>query len=84
MAVDPKYARNRQWYLDREKSPEGVKKRVLRDQARTAAIKSGKLSGKNDNREIDHKKPLSKGGSNAPSNIGVLSATANRKKHVGK
>lgn len=75
------YVRNKKLYLDREASPEGVKKRVLRDQARTAAIKSGKLTGKSDPREVDHKTSLAKGGGNSPSNIGVLSAKKNREKH---
>jgi len=74
------YVRNRKLYLDREASPEGVKKRVLRDQARTQAIKTGKLSGKSDPREADHKVSLSKGGGNSPANIGVKTPTENRKK----
>ncbi len=80
MANDPSYERNRAWYLKREASPEGVKKRVQRDQARTAAIKAGKLTGKTDPREVDHKKALSKGGGNAASNTRVTTGTANRKK----
>ncbi len=78
------YQKNRAYYLAREKSEAGKKKRVQRDQARTQAIKDGKLKGKNDPREIDHRKSLSKGGSNHPSNIGVLSPTANRRKHNSK
>ncbi len=74
------YRDNKAWYLAREASPEGVKKRRERDQARTSAIKSGKLTGKSDPREVDHKTPLSKGGGNAKSNIGIKSTTANRRK----
>jgi hypothetical protein len=74
------YKANKAYYLARESSAEGKAKRTKRDQARTAAIKSGKLTGKSDPREVDHKTPLSKGGGNANSNIGVTSTTANRKK----
>jgi 5-methylcytosine-specific restriction endonuclease McrA len=35
---------------------------------------------KGDPREVDHKKPLSKGGSNKRSNLRVVSKTTNRKK----
>jgi 5-methylcytosine-specific restriction endonuclease McrA len=34
-----------------------------------------------DPREVDHKKPLSKGGSNSKSNLRVVSRTENRKKY---
>lgn len=78
-ASDPSYWRNRQWYLDRESSPEGKKKRVERDQARTAEIKAGKLSP-HSKLTVDHKTPLSKGGGNSRSNLRVVSAKANRSK----
>ena len=73
------YMRNRAWYLAREASPEGVKKRVLRDQARTKEIKAGKLSP-HSKLTVDHKKSLAKGGTDAMSNLQVLSAKANRRK----
>lgn len=82
MPKDPQdYEKNRAYYLARESSQEGKDKRVKRAQARTAAIKSGKLSGKSDPREVDHKTPLSKGGGNHASNLRVTSTTANRKKY---
>ena len=77
------YQKYKSWYLAREASAEGVRKRVLRDQARTAAIKSGALTGKSDKREVDHKTPLSKGGGNGKGNTRVTSRTANRKKYTG-
>lgn len=81
MPKDPQdYEKNRAWYLAREKSAAGKKKRVERDQARTAMIKSGALKGASDPREVDHKTPLSKGGGNGRSNLRVTSQTANRKK----
>ena len=49
--------------------------RSLRNQARR---KMGLAKG--DPREVDHKKPLSKGGSNAKSNLRAVSRTTNRKK----
>ena len=77
------YEKNKAYYLARESSAEGKKKRTVRDQARTAAIKSGALKGKADPREIDHVKPLSKGGGNGAGNTRVTSRTANRKKYNG-
>ncbi|WP_209304376.1 HNH endonuclease signature motif containing protein [Muribacter muris] len=60
-------------------TPEQIANRSARNKARRVMEKEvGKsaLKGK----EVDHKKPLSKGGSNARSNLQVLSKTANRKK----
>lgn len=75
------YLRNRAYYLAREASPEGEKKRVERDQARTYEIKAGKLKGKGDPREVDHIKSLAKGGSGtSKQNLQVLSRTKNRRK----
>ena len=36
-----------------------------------------------DPREVDHKKPMSKGGSNGRGNLRAISRTQNRKKHNG-
>jgi len=36
-----------------------------------------------DSREVDHKKPLSKGGGNGKKNIRAVSRTTNRKKYDG-
>jgi len=73
------YMRNRDWYLAREASPEGVKKRVERDQARTKEIKAGKISP-HSKLTVDHKKPLSRGGGNAASNLALVSGRKNRQK----
>lgn len=82
MPKDPlDYEKNKSYYINRETSPEGLKKRRAREKARNDAIKEGRLSGKNDPREIDHKKPLSKGGGNHPKNTRVTTPTANRKKY---
>jgi 5-methylcytosine-specific restriction endonuclease McrA len=73
------YERNKAWYLAREASPEGVKKRVLRDQARTKEIKAGKISP-HSKLTVDHIRPLKKGGTDAVSNLRVVTGKANREK----
>lgn len=60
-------------------SKKGKKDRAARNQARKVAKREGRVK-KGDGKEIDHKKPLSKGGSNAKSNQRVVSRAANRKK----
>ena len=60
-------------------SKKGKKDRAARNQARKVAKREGRVK-KGDGKEIDHKKPLSKGGSNAKSNQRVVSRTTNRKK----
>lgn len=57
--------------------PDQKKKRAMRNKARRQAIKDGKVK-KGDGKDIDHKKPLRSGGSNAKSNQRVRSASANR------
>lgn len=74
------YERYKKYYLAREASPEGVKKRVERDQARTKMIKAGKIT-KHDPREVDHKRSLEKGGGNGVGNLQVLTRRANRRKY---
>ena len=58
--------------------PEQKKKRAMRNKARRQAIKDGRVS-KGDGKDIDHKTPLSAGGSNAKSNTRVKSRSSNRK-----
>ena len=55
--------------------PEQKKNRAMRNAARK---KMGLEVG--DPREVDHKKPLSKGGSNNKNNLRVVSQKTNRKK----
>lgn len=57
--------------------PEQKKKRAMRNKARAQAIKAGTVK-KGDGKDVTHKKPLSKGGSNAKSNRGVQPASKNR------
>lgn len=57
--------------------PARVKKRVKNNQARTMLEKEGKVR-KGDGKDVDHKKPLRSGGSNARSNLRVQPKSQNR------
>ena len=57
--------------------PEVMKDRAIRNAARRQAIKDG-LVKKGDGKDIDHIKPVSKGGTNAKSNLRVQTASENR------
>ena len=55
--------------------PAEIKKRALRNSARASMEKThGDLTGK----DVDHKKPLRKGGGNGKSNLRVSSVKKNR------
>jgi hypothetical protein len=60
-----------------DQKPEVKKKRAARNQARAIMEREGKVT-KGDGKDVDHKKPLSKGGTTTPSNLRVKSASANR------
>jgi len=65
-------------YKQFHSKPEQIKNRSKRNTARLImGIKPG------DKREVDHKKPLSKGGSNNKSNLKVVSMKTNREKGNG-
>jgi len=57
--------------------PEVVKKRTEQNAARQQMIKDGKAKV-GDGKDVDHKRPISKGGTNAPSNLRSVSKSANR------
>lgn len=57
--------------------PENVAKRVKNNQARATLEKEGKVR-KGDGKDVDHKKPLRSGGSNARSNLRAMPASRNR------
>ena len=57
--------------------PEQIKRRSERTMARRATNASGQTS-KGDGKDLDHKRPLSKGGSSAPANLRVVTASSNR------
>ena len=57
--------------------PAVVKDRAKRNKARRDMMAEGKVS-KGDGKDVDHKNPLSKGGSTSRSNLRVTSKSANR------
>jgi hypothetical protein len=57
--------------------PEQIKARTERTTLRREANAKG-ITTKGDGKDLDHKKPLSKGGSNTLSNTRVTTKTANR------
>lgn len=64
-------------YANYHAKPEQKKNRAARNNARRDAIRKhgkAKLKGK----DVDHIVPLSKGGTNAPSNRRIISASKNR------
>jgi hypothetical protein len=57
--------------------PEQVKKREERNLARAHMLKAGRVH-KGDGKDVDHIRPLSKGGAAVDSNLRVVSAHTNR------
>lgn len=57
--------------------PEVVKKRTEQNAARREMEKAGKVH-KGDGKDVDHKKPLSKGGTNDSKNLRAVPASENR------
>jgi hypothetical protein len=65
--------------------PEQVKKREMRNQARAEMARDGKVH-KGDGKDVDHKKMLDGGGTNAKSNLRVVDKETNRgwrKRQIG-
>ena len=60
-----------------DSKPEVKKKRALRNKARRKLMKEGVVK-KGDGKDVDHKQALSKGGSNARSNLKAVPASKNR------
>lgn len=58
-------------------SPEQIRNRSQRNKARREAEKRG-LVHKGDGKDVDHRVAISKGGTNAASNLRVTSASENR------
>lgn len=63
--------------------PEQVKKRAMRNQARREMMEEGRVH-KGDGKDVDHKRPLRSGGSNAKTNLRVESVAKNRGWRKGK
>jgi hypothetical protein len=64
-------------YEQYQGTEEQKKNRAKRNAARRTLIKKGKVH-KGDGKDVDHVKPLSKGGSNDDSNLSVKNKKANR------
>lgn len=64
-------------YAEYHSSPEQRANRSKRTTARRKANATG-LTHKGDGKDLDHIKPLSKGGSNSRNNLRVVSKSANR------
>jgi hypothetical protein len=64
-------------YKNYQGTPEQIANRSNRNSARAALAKDGRVS-KGDGMDVDHKKPIAKGGSNAPSNLRAVPKSANR------
>ena len=78
-SIDNPYGRNyRKEYDEYHGTREQKDNRNDRNKARRkVGLKKG------DSREVDHKKPISKGGSTGRSNLRAVSRTQNRKKYNG-
>ena len=64
-------------YANYHSKPEQKHNRALRNAARREMEDRGMVR-KGDGKDVDHKKPLDKGGSNAPSNWRVMDRSKNR------
>ena len=69
------YERYKKEYRDYHGKPSQIRKRAMRNAARR---KIGLKNG--DPRECDHKKPLSKGGTNHRNNLRAVARSTNRRK----
>lgn len=66
-----------------ESSPAQKHNRALRNKARREMERDGKAK-KGDGKDVGHKKPLDKGGSNRPSNWAMQTETSNRSWRKGR
>jgi hypothetical protein len=66
-------------YAEYHSNDEQKKNRAKRNAARRSMEKDGRVS-KGDGKDVDHIKPLSKGGAAGKSNLRVLSRSVNRAK----
>jgi len=64
-------------YDNYHSKPKQKKNRAQRNAARATMAKAGKVS-KGDGKDVTHKKPIAKGGTNKRSNLGVASKSKNR------
>jgi hypothetical protein len=73
----PSKEQYKKYYKKYHSSAKAKKDRAARNQARAEAVKDGTVK-KGDDKEVDHKTPLSKGGSYGKSNRRVVSRKTNR------
>jgi hypothetical protein len=64
-------------YANYDGTPEVKKKRAQRNKARRMLEREG-IVHKGDGKDVDHKRPLSKGGTTTRSNIAAKPASSNR------
>lgn len=64
-------------YKNYQSSPEQIANRAERNAARAALEKKGVVR-KGDGKDVDHRRPIVKGGTNAPSNLRAVPASQNR------
>ena len=64
-------------YAEYQGTPEQIRKRSERNKARRLMEKEG-LVRKGDGKDVDHKKPIRAGGTNARTNLRVMSKSRNR------
>jgi 5-methylcytosine-specific restriction endonuclease McrA len=76
MPSSKNYKRDYQQENKYKSTPEQIKARVIRNRNRAEGLKKG-IVHKGDGKEIDHKVPLSKGGSASGANLRVVSASSN-------
>ena len=77
MPSAPGYKRNYKQELKTDRKRGGVKDRALRNKARRQLMREGKVH-KGDQKDVDHKQALSKGGGYNRENLRVTLATENR------
>jgi hypothetical protein len=66
-----------EYMAEYQKRPENVDKRVERNRARREALRDGAVK-KGDNKDVDHKQMLDRGGSHTKDNRRVVDASTNR------
>ena len=62
-------------------STRAKKERAQRNKNRRQMAREGRVR-KGDGKEIDHKRPMAKGGGNGRKNLRVVSRSVNRRKHT--
>jgi 5-methylcytosine-specific restriction endonuclease McrA len=78
MPSSPNYKRNyKEEYREYDGKPAVKKKRAKRNKARRMMEREGRVR-KGDGKDVDHMRPLSKGGSSSRTNLRVTSARSNR------